>query len=309
LELVLILERMGTTCVPGPYLYSNLGTLAVLDGGVSELKKELLPRVATGEVKLSLAYLEADAPVYEPEYVSTTANAKDGTFTLNGTKQFVPYANSVDYLVVTARTKGEKRSQAGVSLFLVPTTDPGIELIPLKTTAGDKQFEVSFHNVSVGEKHLLGEIHEGYRLFDKLHKIGAVAKCAEMVGGAERVLGMTVDYAKERAQFGSLIGKFQAVQHHCANMAMDLHGSRYITYKAAWMLAEGLECDLQVASAKGWISEAYKRISALGHQIGAATAYIVEHDMTLFSRRAKGAEIAFGDAAYHRQLVARAMEL
>ena len=94
-----------------------------------------------------------------------------------------------------------------------------------------------------------------------------------------------------------------------ANMAMDLHGSRYITYKAAWMLAEDLECDLQVASAKGWISEAYKRISALGHQIGAATAYIVEHDMTLFSRRAKGAELAFGDAAYHRKLVARTMEL
>lgn len=309
LELVVILERMGTTCVPGPYLSSNLGALAVLNGGTEQLKQDLLPKVASGEIIFSLAYQEAENPIYEPQFVSTRAVLEDGKYRLNGTKSFVPYANSADYLVVTARTNGEKLSREGVTLFLVPLSDPGIELTPLQTTAGDKQFEVSFHNVALESKYLLGEVDRGFEIFEKLHKVGAIAKCAEMVGGAERVLQMTVDYAKERAQFGKLIGKFQAVQHHCANMAMDLHGSRYITYKAAWFLAEDLACDLQVASAKGWISEAYKRISALGHQIGAATAYIVEHDMTLFSRRAKAAELAFGDATYHRKLVARAIEL
>jgi alkylation response protein AidB-like acyl-CoA dehydrogenase len=125
-----------------------------------------------------------------------------------------------------------------------------------------------------------------------------------MVGGAQKVLDMASAYAKEREQFGKPIGSFQAVQHHCANMLIAIEGSRYITYKTAWMLSQGVPCKKDVSVTKAWVSDAYKKVVALGHQVQGATAYMIEHDMPLYSRRAKIAEMGFGDAGYHRRLVA-----
>lgn len=308
-ELAVIHEELGKGCVPGPLLSTALGAQAIVAAGSEVLKGELLPRVAAGALVMTLAYQELDGSRYEPSYVSTKARAVDDGFELCGSKCFVPDALAADYIVVTARTSGESLSKDGISLFLVPRASEGLTLTTLTTTAGDRLYQVNFSALRLGHQMLLGELHHGWPILARLHQLGAVAKCAEMVGGAQRVLDMTVAYALEREQFGQAIGRFQAVQHHLANMAMDVHGSRYITYKAAWMLGEGLACDLVLASAKGWTSEAYKRVCALGHQIGAATAYIVEHDMTLYSRRAKAAELAFGDAGYHRGLVAQAMGL
>jgi alkylation response protein AidB-like acyl-CoA dehydrogenase len=130
-----------------------------------------------------------------------------------------------------------------------------------------------------------------------------------MIGGAQFVLDMCVSYAKEREQFGKLIGTFQAVQHHCANMVLNIEGGRYIAYKAAWMLGKGIPCTKVVAVAKAWVSEAYKRVAGLGHQIMAGTGYMEEHDMPLYSRRAKAAELAFGDAGYWKGWVAKEIGL
>ena len=103
--------------------------------------------------------------------------------------------------------------------------------------------------------------------------------------------------------------RFQAVQHHCANMATDVEGSKYVTYQAAWMLSERLECSKQVATAKAWVSDAYQRICALGHQSHGAIGFTKEHDMQLFSRRAKAAEVFFGDTDYHLEIVAKSLNL
>ena len=155
----------------------------------------------------------------------------------------------------------------------------------------------------------MGELHGGAPVLEKTLQRAALAKCAEMVGGAQFVLDMCVAYAKEREQFGRKIGTFQAVQHHCANMLIHLEGSRYITYKAAWMMGKGLSSNRWVAVAKAWVSESYKRIAALGHQIMAGTGYMEEHDMPLYSRRAKAAEFVFGDAQYYRKRMAEEMGL
>jgi alkylation response protein AidB-like acyl-CoA dehydrogenase len=130
-----------------------------------------------------------------------------------------------------------------------------------------------------------------------------------MIGGAQFVLDMCVSYAKEREQFGRPIGTFQAVQHHCANMLIDIEGGRYITYKAAWMLSQSIPCTMQVAAAKAWVSEAYKRVVSLGHQVMAGTGYMEEHDMPLYSRRAKAAEFAYGGANFYRKVVAKEIGL
>ena len=135
--------------------------------------------------------------------------------------------------------------------------------------------------------------------------LGAVGKCAEMVGGSQEVLDMTVEYVKQRTQFGRPIGSFQAIQHHCANMATDVEGSRYITYQAAWHLSEDLPSDQEVGMAKAYVSDAYRRVCALGHQCHGAIGFTKEHNMQLYSRRAKAAELAFGDSGYHLENVAR----
>jgi len=308
-DLAILMEETGRASLPGPYLSTVLGGLAILHAGTQAQKAEILPRVVSGEEVLTLAYLEPGNTVYDPTYVTLSSTEDGEAFVLNGSKLFVFDAGAASHLIVTARSRGAALSPDGISLFMVSTQHPGLKLTPLKTIAGDKQFEIGFNAVRVPKEALLGSYGEGWPVLARILQIGAVAKCAEMVGGSQKVLDMTVDYAKERAQFGRLIGEFQAVQHHCANMLMCVEGSRYITSKASWLLAENQPCDLIVASAKAWVSEAYRRVVGLGHQIGAGTAYMAEHDMNLYSRRAKAAELAYGDASYHLKQVAGTLGL
>jgi len=128
-----------------------------------------------------------------------------------------------------------------------------------------------------------------------------------MVGAAQQVLEMSVNYAKERVQFGRPIGSFQAIQHHCANMAVDVEGARFITYRAAWLLSQGLPCTKEIAMAKAWVNEASRRVALLGHQVHGAIGYTWDHDMQLYSRRLRSAEVVFGDADFHRERIARSL--
>mmetsp|Transcript_3030 Transcript_3030/g.1720 ORF Transcript_3030/g.1720 Transcript_3030/m.1720 type:complete len:195 (-) Transcript_3030:1608-2192(-) len=136
----------------------------------------------------------------------------------------------------------------------------------------------------------------------RISEKGAVAKCAELVGNLQAVFNMTVKYAKERRQFGKPIGSFQAVQHHCANMIIDVDGSRFITYQAAWKISEGIKAEASMA--KAWTSEASRRVTMLGHQIHGAISFCEEYDMHLYYRKAKACEIAFGDGNFHLEKVA-----
>ena len=186
---------------------------------------------------------------------------------------------------------------------------PGIQQTLLKTIASDRQSELVFNNVSVPSSALLGELNQGWAAIEKVLAWGAVGKCAEMVGGGQQVLDMTVEYAKQRVQFGRPIGSFQAIQHHCANMATDVEGSRYITYQAAWRLSENLPAENEVAMAKAWVSDAYRSVCALGHQCHGAIGFTKEHSMQLYSRRAKAAELMFGDSDLHLETVAKSIGL
>jgi alkylation response protein AidB-like acyl-CoA dehydrogenase len=130
-----------------------------------------------------------------------------------------------------------------------------------------------------------------------------------MVGGLQTTFDMTVAYAKERKQFGRPIGTFQAIQHHCANMVIDVDGARFITYQAAWRISEGLPASMDAAMAKAWTSEASKRVTQLGHQIHGAISFCDEHDMHLFYRKAKAGAVAFGDRDLHLEKVAQQLGL
>jgi alkylation response protein AidB-like acyl-CoA dehydrogenase len=309
LDLAVLLEEMGYNIVPGPFLSTVvLCGLTILTAGSEAQKIKFLPKIASGEMILSLALTEPTVS-YGAASVETKAIARNGEYVINGTKLFVLNANVADCILCVARTGKTGNPEEGITIFLVDTTSPGVKCTLLKTLARDKQCEVVFDNVTVSEKNIVGERDEGWPIVKDILQKATVAKCAEMVGGAQAALDMAVNYAKERVQFGRPIGSFQAIQHYCANMATDVSGSRFITYKAAWKVSEGLPADLDVAIAKAWGSEAYGRVTLSAHQIFGAIGFTMDHDIHLYYRQAKAGEVIFGDADFHRAVVARELGL
>ena len=309
LDLIVLLDEMGYNIVPGPFFATVvLAGFTLMEAGSEEQKQTYLARICSGELIMTLALTELDG-TYLPESVETSAEAKGDKYVLKGTKLFVPDANVADFLLVAARTKSGAEPAAGISIFLVDVKSPGVKVIPLKTLGRDKLCEVVFDNVTVPSKDLVGKLNGGWPVIKSILRKAAVAKCAEMVGGAQASLDMAVSYAKERVQFGRPIGAFQAIQHYCANMVTDVDGSRFITYKAAWTESEGLPSDMEVSMAKAWTSEAYKRVAVLAHQIFGAIGFTMDHDMHLYFRRAKAGELAYGDADFHREIVAARLGL
>ena len=237
------------------------------------------------------------------------ATVADGDYIICGTKLFIADADIADYMVCIARTDKKTASEEGITAFLVAGKNPGISCTALKTIAHDKLFEVVFDNVSVPRQNILGELNQSWVRVEEVLQQATVAKCAEMVGGAQQVLEMSAEYAKERVVFGRQLGSFAVIQQYIANMMIDVDGCRFLTYEAAWKLTEGLPCATEVHMAKAWASDAYRRVAALGQQIFGGVGFIEDHDMPLYFRRAKAAEVTLGDGNYHRELVARQLGL
>ena len=309
LDLTVLLDEMGYNIVPGPFFATVvLAGFTLLEAGSEEQKQTYLTGICSGKTIMTVALTELDG-TYLPESVETAAEAKGDQYELNGTKLFVPDANVADFLLVAVRTKKSTDPADGISIFIVDVKSPGVKVTLLKTLGRDKLCEVVFDNVKVPSKNLVGKLNGGWPVIKSILRKAAVAKSAEMVGGAQASLDMAVSYAKERVQFGRPIGSFQAIQHYCANMVTDVDGSRFITYKAAWTESEGLPSDMEVSMAKAWTSEAYKRVAVLAHQIFGAIGFTMDHDMHLYFRRAKAGELAYGDADFHREIVAERLGL
>ena len=306
LDLAVLLEEMGRACLPGPFFSTViLGGLPILDFGSEEQKQEYLPKLIRGEKIFTLALTEPGYQNYDSSSIIVEATPDDGNYIINGTKLFVPDAHIADYLLCIARTRPEN----GVGIFLTDANNPRINYTVLKTIAGDKLCEVVFDQVPVPKANILGQFDQGWSAVQKIIERATVGKCCEMIGNMQRILEMTIDYAKERKQFDRPIGSFQVIQHYCANMATDVDGARLSTYQAAWMLSERLPCTKEVAIAKAWIGEASQRVSALAHQIHGAIGVTIEHDLHLYTRCAKAAELAYGDTNFYREVVAKEMGL
>ena len=309
LDFTILLEEMGRALVPGPFLSTVVcGGLTILKWGNEEQKKELLPGIAKGELILALALTEPSASYYAEDI--TVKAAPDGDdFVVNGTKLFVENAHVADYLICITRTKDGKNKKDGITVLLVDAKSPGISCTLLKTFTADKQCEVIFDKMRVPKSNVLGKADKGWQIVEDIMEQAAFALCPWMTGGAQQVLEMATEYAKEREQFGRPIGSFQALQHKCANMATDIAGARDITYQTAWKISEGLPYKKDISIAKAWINEAYRNACVEGTQIHGGIGITQDHDMQLYYRRAKGMEIAFGDADYHLELVAQEMGL
>ncbi|MFC2122834.1 acyl-CoA dehydrogenase family protein [Bacteroidota bacterium] len=309
LELAVLLDEMGRACLPSPFFSTVvLGGLPILDIGSEEQKQAYLPRIAKGRLIFTLALTEPSAR-YDADAIMVTAAANEGEYIINGTKLFVSDAHVSDFVIVIAKTGLSGKSEDGITGFIVDTKSPGIGCTLLKTTAGDKLSKIDFNQVSVRREDILGKLNQGWGEVENILSRSAVAKCCEIVGSVQQVLEMTVDYARTRRQFGQPIGSFQSIQNHCANMAIDVESSRYITYRAAWMLAMNIPCRKEAAMAKAWTADAYLRAVSLSHQVHGAVAFTIDHDLNYHTRRIKAAEVSFGDTGFHLERVAQEIGL
>ncbi len=309
-DMVVVLEEMGRVVLPGPFFATViLGGVALLEGGSAAVKAEFLPKLAAGELRTTLAQLEPSGR-WDAEGIQLEAKKDGAGFVLSGTKLFVPDAHLADVIVVAGRAPGSK-GKDGISLFLVDAKSAGVTITPLKTMDQTRKLsEVVLKDVKVSADRVVGAPGEGWKLLDRIADRGKVGLCAEMCGGAQKVLEMSVDYAKVREQFGKPIGSFQAIQHKCANMLVEVESSKSVTYYAAWAVANDVaEAPLAAAMAKAYCSDAYRHTAGEGIQIHGGIGFTWEHDMHIFFKRAKSSEVTFGDATWNRELVAQHIDL
>jgi alkylation response protein AidB-like acyl-CoA dehydrogenase len=298
IELIVVLEEMGRALLCAPYFSTvALAANAVLHSGDDSARKELLPGIASGDTIATVAFTE-DSGRWDADGITMTAARSGDGFTLDGHKMFVLDGHTANVIVVAART------DTGISLFTVPGDAKGLTRTPLSTMDQTrKQARLEFSGVPAK---LLGTEGGGWDTLSRMLDLAAVALAAEQVGGAQKVLEMSVEYAKVRVQFGRPIGSFQAIKHKCADMLLEVESAKSAAYYAGWAAAE-LNDELPVVAslAKAYCSDAYFHAAAENIQIHGGIGFTWEHDAHLYFKRAKSSELLFGDPTYHRELLAQ----
>jgi alkylation response protein AidB-like acyl-CoA dehydrogenase len=285
-ELILLMEEAGRALLPGPFFSTVVQAGSVIDAVSSaEHKKKFLAPICAGDARSTVAVLEASASWDPADVKLAAANGK-----LSGDKLFVTDAAVANFIVVVARN----------GVFVVEAKATGMRITPMSgMDLTRKLYAVHFDNTPA-EK--IGETGAVPKAFD----IATAALVAEMVGGMQRTLDITVEYAKLRKQFGKPIGMFQAVQHHCADMYLETESSRSSAYYAAWTLEENApDAATAVSIAKVYASDAARTVGNRGIQVHGGMGFTWENDVHLYYRRAKASETAFGDATFHRERIAR----
>jgi alkylation response protein AidB-like acyl-CoA dehydrogenase len=309
LDLVVVLEEAGRNLLPGPF-FSTMGLAvpALIEAGTEAQKKEVLGAIAAGEARATLAMTEPPGR-WDAAGIALAASRAGSGWRLDGVKLFVPDAGVADYMAVAARSR--PGDESGVSLFLVKGRPKGMSVTPLKTLDTTRRwYEVKLEGVELPGDALMGAEGEGWQPLRRALEWGATALCAEMVGGAQHVLDVSVEYAKTRQQFGKPIGIYQAVSHKLADMLLETESARSATYYAAWAVdADAPERSLAASMAKAYTSDAYRHAAGSGIQVHGGIGFTWEHDMHLYFKRAKASEVTLGDATYHRELVAQALDL
>ena len=309
LDLVVVLEEAGRALLPGPF-FSTMGLAvpAIIEAGSDAQKKKALSAIAAGEARATLAFTEPSGR-WDAESVRLTARQSGGGWRLDGVKLFVPDAAAADYMVVVARTRGE--GEEGVTLFLVEGRPKGMTVKPLDTLDMTRRWsEVRFDGVELPADAVMGAPDKAWPHLKRALEWATAALCAEMVGGVQKVLETSTEYAKTRHQFGKPIGIYQAVSHKIADMLVMSESSRSATYYAAWTVdADAPDRALASSMAKAYVSDAYRKVAGDGIQVHGGIGFTWEHDMHLYFKRAKSSEVTLGDATYHRELVAQALDL
>jgi alkylation response protein AidB-like acyl-CoA dehydrogenase len=297
-ELIVVLEEMGASLLCAPFFSTvALAANAVLTSGDQSAMEYLLPGIAAGETIGTLAFTE-DSGRWDADGITLAATPSDDGWVLNGHKSFVIDGHTADLVLVVGR------STAGLSLFGVKGDAEGLTKTPLATMDQTrKQARLEFAGTPAW---LIGTDGGAEPGLSKTLDLAAVALAAEQVGGAQRCLDSSVEYAKTRIQFGRPIGSFQAIKHKCADMLLEVESAKSAAYYAGWAAAEDSDELPVVASlAKSYCSEAYFHAAAENIQIHGGIGFTWEHPAHLYFKRAKSSELMLGDPSYHRELLAQ----
>jgi alkylation response protein AidB-like acyl-CoA dehydrogenase len=285
-ELILLMEEAGRALLPGPFWSTVALAGTVIDAVGSDAQKtKYLAPICRGEARSTLALLEADASWDLADAKLAASNSR-----LTGEKLFVLDADVADFILVAGES----------GIFVVEAQAPGLSITPMPALDLTRNFYAVQFKDTPAEK--LGDGMNLARALD----IATAALVAEMVGGMQRVLDLTVDYAKTRKQFGKSIGTFQAVQHQCADMYLETESSRSAAYYAAWALEhDAPDAATATSIAKMYASDACRSVGNRGIQIHGGNGFAWENDLHLYYRRAKASETMLGDAMFHRERIAR----
>jgi alkylation response protein AidB-like acyl-CoA dehydrogenase len=306
MEMAILMEEMGRSLFPSPYLSTVvLGAGLILRAGTEEQRGELLPGIALGERRVALAHLEPSGS-WAPDGVTMTAKRDGDELVLSGVKSFVIDGHTADTLIVAVRTEEGLPGPDGIGLVLVDPAAAGVTRRRLETMdMTRKQAEVTFQDVRVPASGVLGDPGGGWPALEETYTEAVVAVAFEQVGGAQKCLEMSVDYAKVRVQFGRPIGSFQAIKHKCADMLVEVESARSAAYFAGWAITNGDDERLIAAPlAKAYCSEAFFHCAAENIQIHGGIGFTWEHDAHLYFKRAKTDELLFGTPAQHRAVLA-----
>ncbi len=297
-DLVVLLEEAGRGLLPSPLISSSLAAAAISEFGSEEQKRRYLPALADGNAIGTLAVLEA-SDIPGPEGVELAGKAENGGFRLSGSKRFVHDAGAATVFIVPFRAGDD------IKLGIVESSAEGVIARSFPTMDQTKSMgDLTLDNMLVGVDALL-PVEDGAVALARLLDLATVAITAEMVGSMDKALEITNQYAKDRVQFDSPIGKYQGVKHPLAEMYVDVETSRSLLYYAAWCVQEKPEdLPLAAARAKAYASEAFTRIGIDGVQLHGAIGFTAEYDVQLYLKRSKWALPAFGDADYHYERVA-----
>ena len=295
----ILLEESGRNLTPSPLLGTCLMGVAALNrGGNAEQCGKYLPEVASGKHILALATNESSA--HAPHLVTTTAQSNGEGYRLTGKKTAVIDGHNADTLIVSARTRGNERDSDGISLFLVPADHPGVRIEPYRVLDTHWAAHVTLENVEVAADSLLGELHQGAAVLDPVLDAGAIGQSAELLGLAQEAFERTLEYLKERKQFGVPIGSFQALQHRAAMMFGDIEQCKSIVLKGLHALDRGDEKIAELASLiKAKLSETAHHVAAEAIQMHGGIGMTDEFDIGFFLKRCQILETFLGDRYFH----------
>jgi len=296
-----ILQECAKTLTPSPLFATGvLGAYAITQFGNDDQKSNYLPKIVSGEITTALAIDETSH--HEPSKTEMTAKKNDSNFILNGKKIFVIDGASADILIVLARTSGVKGDSTGLSLFILNSNTSGIETKKLDMADSRNYANISFNEVIIDESSLLGDLETAGETVESILDIGRIAMSAEMLGNAESAFEITLDYLKQRKQFGALIGSFQALQHRAAEMFCEIELTKS-SVMAAMRAADENSNELQRLSSlsKTMAGETLHLVSNEAIQMHGGIGVTDEYDIGFFLKRARVAEQIFGSAKYHTE--------
>ena len=296
-----VLQECAKTLTPSPLFASGvLGAYAINNYGTKEQKEKYLPLIASGELTTSIAVDESSH--HNPYDTVLIAKKNSDEYILSGKKNFVIDGTSSDLLIVLARTSGKKGDLTGLTLFLVDPTNEGIDRIKLEMADSRNYANIIFDNVKISSKNILGDIEAGGEAIDDVLDMGRIAMSAEMLGNSEAAFETTLDYLKQRKQFGVLIGSFQALQHRAAEMFCEIELTKSSVI-AAMRAADERSNDVQRLSslAKTVAGETLHLVSNEAIQMHGGIGVTDEYDIGFFLKRARVAEQIFGSAKFHTE--------